>query len=72
MAQQTDEGMGAFHSVGYPARAFHAMAGCAFRRMARFLNRMGQRHCRLRFENTYCGELDHYGMHWLKWADVRR
>ena len=22
--------------------------------------------------DTYYGELNHYGMYWLKWADVRR
>jgi len=22
--------------------------------------------------DTYYGELNHYGMHWLRWADVRR
>ena len=27
---------------------------------------------RLKFADTYYGELNHYGMYWLKWADVRR
>ena len=26
----------------------------------------------LKFADTYYGELNHYGMYWLKWADVRR
>ena len=41
-------------------------------RMARFLNRKSQRRYRLKFADTYYGELNHYGMYWLKWADVRR
>lgn len=27
---------------------------------------------RLKFADTYYGELNHYGLYWLKWADVRR
>ena len=64
--------MGAFYSVGYPSKAFHAVNGYALRRMARFLNRKSQRRYRLKFADTYYGELNHYGMHWLRWADVRR
>ena len=48
------------------------MNGYALRRMARFLNRKSQRRYRLKFADTYYGELNHYGMYWLKWADVRR
>lgn len=66
------KGWGAFYSVGYPSKAFHAVNGYALRRMARFLNRKSQRRYRLRFADTYYGELNHYGMYWLKWADVRR
>ena len=66
------KGWGAFYSVGYPSKAFHAVNGYALRRMARFLNRKSQRHYRLKFADTYYGELNHYGMHWLRWADVRR
>lgn len=66
------KGWGAFYSVGYPSKAFHAVNGYALRRMARFLNRKSQRRCRLKFADTYYGELNHYGMYWLKWADVRR
>ena len=65
------KGWGAFYSVGYPSKAFHAVNGYALRRMARFLNRKSQRRYRLKFADTYYGELNHYGMHWLKWADVR-
>ena len=65
-------GWGAFYSVGYPSKAFHAVNGYALRRMARFLNRKSQRRYRLKFADTYYGELNHYGMYWLKWADVRR
>ena len=64
--------MGAFYSVGYPSKAFNAVNGYALRRMARFLNRKSQRYHRLKFADTYYGELNHYGMYWLKWADVRR
>ena len=46
--------------------------GDPLRRMARFFNRKSQRRYRLRFADTYYGELNHYGMYWLKWADVRR
>ena len=63
------KGWGAFYSVGYPSKAFHAVNGYALRRMARFLNRKSQRRYRLKFADTYYGELNHYGMYWLKWAD---
>ena len=66
------KGWGAFYSVGYPSKAFHAVNGYALRRMARFLNRKSQRRYRLKFADTYYGELNHYGMYWLKWGDVRR
>ena len=60
-----------FYSVGYPSKAFHAVNGYALRRMVRFLNHKSQRRYRLKFADTYYGELNHYGMYWLKWADVR-
>jgi RNA-directed DNA polymerase len=66
------KGWGAFYSVGYPSKAFNAVNGYALRRMARFLNRKSQRYYRLKFADTYYGELNHYGMHRLRWADVRR
>jgi len=66
------KGWGAFYSVGYPSKAFHAVNGYALRRMARHLNHRSQRRYRLKFADTYYGELNHYGMYWLKWADVRR
>ena len=66
------KGWGAFYSVGYPSKAFHAVNGYALRRMARFLNRKSQRRYRLKFADTYYGELNHYGMYWLRWADVRK
>ena len=40
--------------------------------MARFLNRKCQRYYRLRFADTYYGEMAHYGLYRLAWADVRR
>ena len=50
----------------------HPKGAQAGARMARFLNRKSQRRYRLKFADTYYGELNHYGMYWLKWADVRR
>ena len=58
------KGWGAFYSVGYPSKAFNAVNGYALRRMARFLNRKSQRYYRLKFADTYYGELNHYGMHY--------
>ena len=66
------KGWGAFYSVGYPSKAFNAVNGYALRRMARHLNHRSQRRYRLKFADTCYGELNHYGMHWLRWADVRR
>ena len=40
--------------------------------MARFLNRKSQRYYRLKFADTYYGEMTHYGLYRLAWADVRR
>ena len=42
------------------------------KRMARFLNRKSQRYYRLKFADTYYGEMTHYGLYRLAWADVRR
>ena len=36
-----------------------------------FLNRKSQRYCRLKFTDSYYGELAHYGLHRLAWADVK-
>ncbi len=40
------------------------VTNAALRRMARFLNRKSQRYYRLKFADTYYGELNHYGMHY--------
>ena len=66
------KGWGAFYSVGYPSKAFHAVNGYALRRMARFLNRKSQRYYWLKFADMYYGEMTHYGLYRLAWADVRR
>ena len=66
------KGWGAYCSVGYPTRAFRAVNGYLLRRTARLLNRKSQRRYRLKFADTYYGELNHYGMYWLKWANVLR
>ena len=46
--------------------------GTGYRDMARFLNRKSQRYYRLKFADTYYGEMAHYGLYRLAWADVRR
>ena len=46
--------------------------GTGHRDMARFLNRKSQRYYRLKFADTYYGEMTHYGLYRLAWADVRR
>ena len=66
------KGWGAFYSVGYPSRAFRKVNHYVLKRMARFLNRKSQRYYRLRFADTYYGEMAHYGLYRLAWADVRR
>ena len=66
------KGWGAFYSVGYPSRVFRKVNHYVLRRMARFLNRKSQRYYRLKFADSYYGELAHYGLHRLAWADVRR
>ena len=66
------KGWGAFYSVGYPSRAFRKVNHYVLKRMARFLNRRSQRYYRLKFADSYYGELAHYGLCRLKWADVRR
>ena len=63
---------GTAYVFDHPSKAFHAVNGYALRRMARHLNHRGQRRYRLKFADTYYGELNYYGMHWLRWADVRR
>ena len=62
----------AFYSVGYPSRVFRKVNHYVLKRMARFLNRKSQRYYRLKFADTYYGEMTHYGLHRLAWADVRR
>ncbi len=46
--------------------------GTGHRDMARFHNRKSQRRCRLKYADTYYGEMKHYGLYRLAWADVRR
>ena len=60
------------NSVGYPSRAFRKVNHYVLKRMARFLNRKSQRYYRLKFADTYYGEMTHYGLYRLAWADVRR
>ena len=35
-------------------------------------NGQSQRYYRLKFADTYYGEMTHYGLYRLAWADVRR
>ena len=65
-------GWGAFYSVGYPSRVFRKVNHYVLKRMARFLNRKSQRYYRLKFADTYYGEMAHYGLYRLAWADMRR
>jgi len=65
------KGWGAFYSVGYPSRVFRKVNHYVLKRMARFLNRKSQRYYRLKFAETYYGEMSHYGLYRLAWADVR-
>ena len=65
-------GWGAFYSVGYPSMVFRKVNHYVLKRMAQFLNRKSQRYCRLKFADTYYGEMTHYGLYRLAWADVRR
>ena len=66
------KGWGAFYSVGYPSRVFRKVNHYVLKRMARFLNRKSQRYHRLKFADTYYGEMTHYGLCRLVWVDVRR
>ena len=59
-------------SFGYPSRVFRKVNPYVLKRMARFLNRKSQRYYRLKFADTYYGEMTHYGLYRLAWADVRR
>ena len=66
------KGWGAFYSVGYPSRVFRKVNHYVLKRMARFLNRKSHRYYRLKFADTYYGEMTHHGLYRLAWADVRR
>ena len=59
------KGWGAFYSVGYPSRVFRKVNHYVLKRMARLLNRKSQRYCRLKFADTYYGEMTHYGLYRL-------
>ena len=40
--------------------------------MSQWGARVSQRYYRLKFADTYYGEMTHYGLYRLAWADVRR
>ena len=63
---------GAPDGTGCPSRVFRKLNHYVLKRMARFLNRKSRRYCRLKFADTYYGEMTHYGLYRLAWADVRR
>jgi len=71
-SHSTNGGPLALYSVGYPSRVFRKVNHYVLKRMARFLNRKSQRYYRLKFADTYYGEMTHYGLYRLAWADVRR
>ena len=54
------------------SRVFRKVNHYVLKRMARFLNRKSQRYYRLKFADAYYGEMTHYGLCRLVWADVRR
>ena len=61
---------------GSPLTHWESLQGdkhpCVKIALARFLNRKSQRYYRLKFADTYYGEMTHYGLYRLAWADVRR
>ena len=61
-----------YFSVGYPSKAFQRVNYRVLCRMARFLNRRSQRYYRLKFADSYYGELQHYGWQRLRWQDFRK
>ena len=58
--------------TGVPFGSFQKVNHYVLKRMTRFLNRKSQRYYRLKFADTYYGEMTHYGLYRLAWADVRR
>ena len=58
--------------VGYPSSVFRKVNHYVLKRMARFLNRKSQRYCRLKFSDTYYGEMAHHGLYCLSWARIAR
>ena len=48
-----------------PYRVFRKVNHYVLKRMARFLNRKSQRYYRLKFADTYYGEMTHYGLYRL-------
>ncbi len=65
------KGWGGFYSVGYPSRVFRKVNHYVLKRMARFLNRKSQRRYRLKFADSYYGEMAHYGLYRLATARTR-
>ena len=65
------KGWGGFYSVGYPSRVFRKVNHYVVKRMARFLNRKSQRRYRLKFADSYYGEMAHYGLYRLATARTR-
>ena len=57
------KGWGGFYTVGYPSRIFRKVNHYVLKRMARFLNRKSQRRYRLKFADSYYGEMAHYGLY---------
>ena len=66
------DGWGRYFKCGYPSRQFAKVNTYARYRLYKFLNRKSQRYYRLKFADSYYGELAHYGLYRLAWADVRR
>jgi RNA-directed DNA polymerase len=65
------KGWGGFYTVGYPSRIFRKVNHYVLKRMARFLNRKSQRRYRLKFADSYYGEMAHYGLYRLATVKTR-
>ena len=48
------------------------MEGVCTVKKSAYSNRKSQRYYQLKFADTYYGEMTHYGLYRLAWADVRR
>ena len=64
-------GWATYYSAGYPSASYKRVNHRVLCRMAKFMNRRSQRYYRLKFADSYYGELQHYGWQRLRWCDFR-